>query len=356
MRWLAAVLALAIAPPPAVAAQAAPLHIAVIDGENAVNVLTPRTAVRPLVEVRDVNNQPVAGASVRFTIGGDAQSAAFEGGARTATAMTDALGRAASSNLNLLGPGSYQIQVQASYRGATATTTLGQTVVATAAGAAAIGTAAGAGVAGGAAGAGAAAAGAAAGGGGSGIAATTVGIISGAVGGGAFAAKQVLAKNDSGTSASTTLVEAYSGAPAGQLVYTNTGTNSQGQTTVCVSTRAVTGVVRFEFRNGVGGAGATASVQIIQTELSVTGSQCIPANGPIQFTLTGDVTGPASALAFTGAAQIGSGSDTSSNKVTINGSLSGTTITGTIAIEVSSSLSGFVGSGSTSAALTLQKQ
>ena len=44
------------------AAQA--LHVVVIEGEDAVNIIQQKTAVRPVVEVRDRNNVPVSGAIV----------------------------------------------------------------------------------------------------------------------------------------------------------------------------------------------------------------------------------------------------------------------------------------------------
>ena len=59
------------------------------EGEDAVNVIQRKTAVAPVVEVRDRNDQPVAGAIVNFTI--RAGRATF-GGARTVTVATDAAG------------------------------------------------------------------------------------------------------------------------------------------------------------------------------------------------------------------------------------------------------------------------
>ncbi|MEX2270277.1 MAG: hypothetical protein WD690_02310, partial [Vicinamibacterales bacterium] len=54
------------------------LRIVVIEGEDAVNVIQQKTAVAPVVEVRDQNGLPVPGAVVRFTIGGG--NASFTGG------------------------------------------------------------------------------------------------------------------------------------------------------------------------------------------------------------------------------------------------------------------------------------
>ena len=160
------------------------LRIVVIEGEDAVNIVQQKTAVRPLVEVRDSNNLPVAGATVLFTLfrtGGNA-AASFANGQSAVTVTTDAVGRAASSPLQAIGTGAVRIDVQATYQGQVATTTINQTNFATpadaakagrtptqAAGAAAAGAAAGAvaagGRAGGAAGRGAGAGGAGAAGG-----------------------------------------------------------------------------------------------------------------------------------------------------------------------------------------------
>ena len=103
-----------------------------IEGEGAVNIIQQKTAVAPVVEVRDQNNLPVAGAVVRFTIAGGKQ-AAFAGGSQTITVTTNAAGRAAAAALNPLGNGAVQIQVQATFQGQTAAATIAQTNVMTAA-------------------------------------------------------------------------------------------------------------------------------------------------------------------------------------------------------------------------------
>jgi hypothetical protein len=112
------------------------LRIVVISGEDAVHIIGQKTAVAPLVEVRDRNNQPIAGAVVTFTIDGG-KNAAFAGGSQTLTVTTNAAGRAATSTLTPLNSGSFQIQVQAAYQGQTAAATIAQTNVLTAAQAAA---------------------------------------------------------------------------------------------------------------------------------------------------------------------------------------------------------------------------
>jgi hypothetical protein len=145
------------------------LKIVVIEGEGAVNIIQQKTAVSPLVEVRDRNNNPVAGAVVTFTIQGG-NSAAIAGGAQTISITTNTAGRAAMAALNPVNPGTFQIQVQAAFQGQTAAAAITQTNVMTAAQAASA-TAAGAG-------------GAGAGGGGGGISGLAIG---GIVGGAAVA-------------------------------------------------------------------------------------------------------------------------------------------------------------------------
>src|SRR5215213_8736649 len=78
------------------ASQSAALRIVVLAGEDAVNIIQQKTAVAPIVEIRDRNNLPVAGATVTFTLGG--QSASF-GGLSTLTVTTNAAGQAAAVGL-----------------------------------------------------------------------------------------------------------------------------------------------------------------------------------------------------------------------------------------------------------------
>ncbi len=84
------------------------LKIVVVEGEGAVNIIQQKTAVSPVVEVRDRNNLPVAGATVTFTIGGG-QGAAFAGGAQTLTVTTNSAGRAAAAGLQAMRSGAMQI-------------------------------------------------------------------------------------------------------------------------------------------------------------------------------------------------------------------------------------------------------
>jgi hypothetical protein len=171
------------------AAQAAAPRIVVIGGEDAVNIIQQKTAVAPLIEVRDRNNLPVAGVAVTFTVGG--QGASF-GGLTTLTVTTNAAGQAAAVGLTPTAAGAIQINATALVQGQALTATITQTNVLTAAQAAsAAGATGGAGAGGGSTGATSGAASGAAGGGG-GLSATTIGIVGAAVAGGAVAATQVV--------------------------------------------------------------------------------------------------------------------------------------------------------------------
>ena len=139
MKKLAALLVIAAASN-LLALQAPALRIVVLDGENSVNIIQQKTAVRALVEVRDQNNVPVSGASVTFAVTG--KGGATVAGSQTLTVATNAAGQASLTGMTPASSGGLQISVNASYNGLSAATTITQTVVATAAAAAAVTTAA----------------------------------------------------------------------------------------------------------------------------------------------------------------------------------------------------------------------
>jgi len=127
------------------------LKIVVLEGEDGVNILKKKTAVMPVVEVRDKNNLPVSGATVIFAVPRSGASAVFSNGTRTISMVTDNAGRAAVTSMKPVGTGAFKIDVTASDSShGTAKTSISQTNVLTAAAAAG---AAGAGAAGGASGA-----------------------------------------------------------------------------------------------------------------------------------------------------------------------------------------------------------
>lgn len=166
--------------------QSAPLKIIVLTGEDAVNVIQQKSAVAPLVEVRDRNNAPVAGAVVKFAVQGG-RSAAFQGGASTITLTTNAAGQAAATGLTPLTAGTVNISVEAAFQGQIATAAISQVNVMTAAEAAAAGGATGAGSGSAAGSAGGSAAGA-----GGGLSATTIGIVGGVAAAGAVVGTKAL--------------------------------------------------------------------------------------------------------------------------------------------------------------------
>ena len=165
-----------------------PLRILVIEGEGAVNIIQQKTAVAPVIEVRDRNDQPVAGATVNFVV--RAGRATF-GGARTLSVTTNAAGRAAAAGLAPSGTGALQIGATATFQGQTAAAvTIAQTNVLTAAEAAAASSASATGAGG--SGGGSAAGGGAGAGSGGGLSTKTLAIVGGAVAGGAIVAKETV--------------------------------------------------------------------------------------------------------------------------------------------------------------------
>ena len=141
---VAAVTACAVFPSALIRAsvdQSAGLRIVVIEGEDAVNIIQQKTAVAPIVEVRDRNDQPVAGAIVRFAVQG---GRATFGGAQTLTVTTNAVGQAVATGLTPTASGALQISASAAFQGQTAAAvTITQTNVMTAAQAASLSGAAG---------------------------------------------------------------------------------------------------------------------------------------------------------------------------------------------------------------------
>src|SRR5262245_51406154 len=95
----------------------AALRILVIEGEDAVNIVQQKTATAPVIEVRDRNDQPVAGAVVSFTV---RSGRATFNGARALTVTTNAAGRAVATGLTPTGSGALQISASAAFQGQTA--------------------------------------------------------------------------------------------------------------------------------------------------------------------------------------------------------------------------------------------
>lgn len=110
--------------PPAPQAPAVPrpeLHIVVLEGEGAVNDVRRRQGRDIVVQVRDGNRQPIAGAVVVFTLPEGGPSGEFAGGSKLATVVADQQGRALAriARPNTV-PGQWEIAVSTSHQGETA--------------------------------------------------------------------------------------------------------------------------------------------------------------------------------------------------------------------------------------------
>jgi hypothetical protein len=321
-----------------VSAQQPSLRVVVVAGEDAVNIIQQKTAVRPVVEVRDRNNLPVSGALVTFSIEGG--HAATFGGASTLTVATNAAGQAAVTGLTPSAAGAFQIQVSAAFQGQIATATIAQTNVLTAAQAAAAGAASSG--AGGSAGGSAGGTGGAAGGAGGGMSATTIGVVGAAVAGGAVAATQVAGKGDEdqpGKQSAQVFTGSISG-PASESVTSRSG----GQN--CTITRSITATVTANLSTN-DPASVNGDMQITGTG-TVTQSSCAAVNQSNPFGGSVPLTGPPSAIrgsstnASTGTGQSGEAISGTST-VTFQGSLGGNTLAGTVTFESQSQSNG--GSG-----------
>jgi hypothetical protein len=116
------------------------LNLVIVEGEGAINNVRQRTAREPIVQVEDENHRPIAGAAVLFTLPQSGPSGTFANGAKTLQVLTDSKGRAIAKGLRLNDvSGKFQIQVEASYKGLTATTTINQANAVLTAGTAAAG-------------------------------------------------------------------------------------------------------------------------------------------------------------------------------------------------------------------------
>ncbi len=323
------------------------LRVVVIEGEDAVNITQQKTAVRPLVEVRDRNNLPVPGAVVTFSIQGGASTF---GGASTLTVATNAAGQAAVTGLTPSAAGAFQIQVSAAFQGQVATATIAQTNVMTAAQAAAAAGASGggssAGSAGGAGGGGAGGgAGGAAAGGAGGLSTTTLVVAGAAVAGGAVAASQLV--DSSGGSGDSI----FSGTISGSIV-ANPGNG--GPTSTCSYVRSASASAELKFEDfsdsSVRGKFAYEGTDTV-TSTSCPTNSTVPT--PPSFIGQVDLTGTPSR--FSGrnvfATPTGTGVDggttTGEHVYTFEGSISGNTATGTFRYEQKSQSAGGGGGGGT---------
>ena len=320
-----------------------PLRIVVIEGEDAVNVIQQKTAVAPLVEVRDRNNQPVAGAVVTFSVRG-ANIASF-GGSQTLTVTTNAAGRAAAAAFNPISSGAVQIQVQAAFQGQTAVAAIAQTNVMTAAEAAA----AAASTPGGAS---AGSAGGAAGGSGGGLSATTIGIVGAAAAGGAVAATQL---GGDSTTTETPVGTTYSGPYSVTFVITVTNLDT---TNPCTHVTSYSGTLKMTI---IDQGGVTGMATMDGTKAAVGPTTCggQPPNGVFFSGAESDlpISGSAAALTFQ-RERTGTGSNNVALRETVsfNGAIAGNTITGTLTVVRREETATRIGNGSGTQQVTLTRQ
>jgi len=333
------------------------LRIVVIAGEDAINIIQQKTAVNPIVEVRDRNNLPVSGVAVTFSVGG--QGASFAGGASTLTLTTNAAGQAVVTGLTPTATGAVTINATAVVNGQTIAATITQTNFATAAEAASA-----AGSAGGASGSG----GGAAGGGGGGIGGMS-GATLGAVGGGIAAVGALVAttagggdsspaastgtSGNTGTAAAPTAPapapapaaptsQTFNGPISGNVAFT--WTVSEGSTVIltCQATYIRTGTLRIVLQtSSTGTVTGTGQILGLTTRISsgsCTGGVFIPLTGIVDDTAVDGapvpITGTTGSLRFTETLSLNDASEGFTIAVTgtsgFAGSLSGGVITGTL--------------------------
>ncbi len=106
------------------------LKIVIIKGANSTNSILRKFAEQPIVEIRDADDKPVAGAEVIFQTPWSGPGAAFDDWLRALVVQTGPDGRAATRGLapnNEEGP--FNIKVMANYQGKSAVAVIPQTNV-----------------------------------------------------------------------------------------------------------------------------------------------------------------------------------------------------------------------------------
>ncbi len=131
MRCLSVLLSVLLAapflPPAAAQTAGAKISLVIVEGEGAINNIRQRTAREPIVQVEDENHKPIAGAAVIFTLPSQGAGGTFTGGARTLTVVSDNQGRAVARGFRPNSTqGQFQIHVNASYSGQTASAVISQ--------------------------------------------------------------------------------------------------------------------------------------------------------------------------------------------------------------------------------------
>ena len=116
--------------PPPVQQSADDLKIVIIKGANSTNSILRKTAEQPVVEIRDANDKPVAGAEVVFQTPWNGPGGAFDDWLKALTVRSGPDGRAAARGLAPnTEEGSFNIKVIANYEGKSAMAVIPQTNV-----------------------------------------------------------------------------------------------------------------------------------------------------------------------------------------------------------------------------------
>lgn len=102
------------------------LNLTIVEGEGAINNIRQRTTREVIVQVEDENRKPVAGAAVVFTLPNQGAGGTFLNGARTFTVTSDAQGRAVARFTPNSVEGKYDLRVNASSQGLTASLVVAQ--------------------------------------------------------------------------------------------------------------------------------------------------------------------------------------------------------------------------------------
>jgi len=110
--------------------------IVVLEGEEGINVVKKKIAASPVVEVRDQNDLPIAGAAVVFTLPKSGPGGVFANGAKELSVVSDSVGRAAVGEMRPSGKGDFKMTVRATYKDRSVTAIISQTNFSTVASAA----------------------------------------------------------------------------------------------------------------------------------------------------------------------------------------------------------------------------
>ena len=106
------------------------LKIVIIKGANSTNSIFRKFAEQPVVEIRDVDDKPVAGAEVIFQVPWTGPGAAFDDWLRALVVQTGPDGRAATRGMAPNNEeGQFNIKVMANYQGKSAVAVIPQTNV-----------------------------------------------------------------------------------------------------------------------------------------------------------------------------------------------------------------------------------